>query len=203
MMSSEGLLLVISGPSGCGKGTVCELLKQRNPDMRVSVSATTRDIRRGEREGVTYFYKTKQQFEEMIQKGQLLEYACGYSGNYYGTPKAYVQEQLAQGNDVILEIEIQGAMQVKKKFDTGVFIFLVPPSMEELYSRLTGRGRESMELIRERFLKAAEEMKCVNDYGYVVVNDTVQEAVEKIEAILTAEKCRTSRNQAFLAQLIP
>lgn len=201
-MNNEGLLLVISGPSGCGKGTVCEVLKRRNPDMRVSVSATTRDMRRGEQEGVTYFYKTKQQFEEMIQQEQLLEYACGYSGHYYGTPKDYVMEQLSQGNDVILEIEIQGALQVKKKFDTGVFVFLVPPSMEELYNRLTGRGRESLDLIKERFLKAAEEMRCAGDYRYVVVNDTVENAVEKIEAILTAEKCKTTRNQAFIENLI-
>ncbi len=201
-MNSEGLLLVISGPSGCGKGTVCEVLKQRNPDMRVSVSATTRDMRRGEQEGITYFFKTKQQFEEMIRQEQLLEYACGYSGNYYGTPKAYVTEQLALGNDVILEIEIQGAMQVKKKFDAGVFIFLVPPSMEELYRRLTGRGRESMDLIKERFLKASEEIKYVKDYQYVVINDTVDRAVEQIEAILTAEKCKTSRNRDFIAKLL-
>lgn len=201
-MKNKGILLVISGPSGCGKGTVCQELTKRNKDMCVSVSATTRDMRIGEKEGETYFFKTKEEFEKMIENGELLEYNCGYSGNYYGTPKNYVLEQLDNGRDVILEIEMNGADNVKKVYPDGVFIFLAPPSLEELKSRLIGRGRESEELINERFSLAKEEIKRVNSYGYVVVNDKVENAAERIEAIVKAEKCSVKRNTDFIDELI-
>lgn len=201
-MKNKGILLVISGPSGCGKGTVCQELTKRNKDMCVSVSATTRDMRIGEKEGETYFFKTKEEFETMIENGELLEYNCGYSGNYYGTPKQYVLEQLENGRDVILEIEMNGAENVKKVYPDGTFIFLAPPSLEELKNRLIGRGRESEELINERFSLAKEEIKRVNSYTYVVVNDRVENAAEKIEAIVKAEKCSVKRNADLIDELV-
>lgn len=201
-MNSKGLLLVISGPSGCGKGTVCSRLIEKNDNIKVSVSATTRDMRAGETEGVTYFFKKKEEFEQMIENGEFLEYNCGYSGRYYGTPKKYVFEQLENGNDVILEIEMNGADNVKKVYPDGVFIFLAPPSLDELKNRLIGRGRESMELIAERFGEAKNEIRRVKSYTYVVENDTVENAVERIEAIIKAEKCSVKRNTEFINELI-
>lgn len=138
----------------------------------------------------------------MIQEGELLEHAQIYSGHYYGTPKKFVRKTLQEGNDLILEIDIQGALQVKERFEEGVFIFLVPPSMEELHRRLVQRGRETPELIMERFRSAYEEMNFINRYNYVVTNDQVEEAVEKIEAIILAEKCRVSRNERLLNELL-
>ena len=191
-MRQKGLLIVISGPSGCGKGTICKELRARHPEIKVSVSTTTREIRAGEVEGRDYRYISKEEFERQVQEGEFLEYARIYSGNYYGTPKKYVKETLMAGDDLILEIDIQGALQVKEKFEEGVFIFLVPPSMEELHRRLVQRGRETPELIMERFKSAYEEMNFINRYNYVVTNDKVDEAIKKIEAIIAAEKCRSS-----------
>ena len=201
-MSSNGLLLVISGPSGCGKGTICKRLRERNPQIKVSVSVTTREMRAGEVEGKDYFFTSKEQFQRMIQEGELLEYAQIYSGHYYGTPKKFVRKTLQEGDDLILEIDIQGALQVKERFEEGVFIFLVPPSMEELYRRLVQRGRETPELILERFRSAYEEMNFINRYNYVVTNDQVEEAVDKIESIIRAEKCRVSRNDQLLHEIL-
>ena len=201
-MVNKGLLLIISGPSGCGKGTVCDELKNRNDDLKVSVSATTRDIRKGEVDGVTYFYKTKEEFENMIKNDEFFEYNCGYNDKYYGTPKRYVFDQLDSGNDVILEIEMNGAQNVKKQYPEGVLIFLSPPSLEELHARLISRGRESIELIEERFNEAKNEMKRALQYDYIVVNDTVDNAVKRIEAIISAEKCNTSRNADIIKQII-
>ena len=192
-MKRKGLLLVISGPSGCGKGTVCSALLEKNENLAVSVSATTRDKRPGEVEGVTYFFKTREEFEEMIKNDQLLEYNCGYSGNYYGTPRKYVMDCLDEGKDVILEIEMNGADNVKKAFPDAVLIFLCPPSLEELRSRLIGRGRESMELIEERFREAKDEIARLKEYDYAVVNDQVSLAVDRIETILEAERCAVKR----------
>lgn len=201
-VTSKGLLLVISGPSGCGKGTICRRLREKHPEIKVSVSVTTREMRANETEGQDYFYTSKEKFEEMIQEGELLEHAQIYSGHYYGTPKKFVRKTLQEGNDLILEIDIQGALQVKERFEEGVFIFLVPPSMEELHRRLVQRGRETPELIMERFRSAYEEMNFINRYNYVVTNDQVEEAVEKIEAIILAEKCRVSRNERLLNELL-
>lgn len=201
-MRQKGLLIVISGPSGCGKGTICKELRARHPEIKVSVSTTTREIRAGEVEGKDYRYISKEEFERQVQEGEFLEYARIYSGNYYGTPKKYVKETLLAGDDLILEIDIQGALQVKEKFEEGVFIFLVPPSMEELHRRLVQRGRETPELIMERFKSAYEEMNFINRYNYVVTNDKVDEAIKKIEAIIAAEKCRVVRNEALLHEIL-
>ena len=201
-MRLKGLLIVISGPSGCGKGTICKELRARHPEIKVSVSTTTREIRAGEVEGRDYRYISKEEFERQVQEGEFLEYARIYSGNYYGTPKRYVKETLLAGDDLILEIDIQGALQVKEKFEEGVFIFLVPPSMEELHRRLVQRGRETPELIMERFKSAYEEMNFINRYNYVVTNDKVDEAIKKIEAIIAAEKCRVVRNEALLHEIL-
>ena len=201
-MRQKGLLIVISGPSGCGKGTICKELRARHPEIKVSVSTTTREIRAGEVEGRDYRYISKDEFERQVQEGEFLEYARIYSGNYYGTPKKYVKETLMAGDDLILEIDIQGALQVKEKFEEGVFIFLVPPSMEELHRRLVQRGRETPELIMERFKSAYEEMNFINRYNYVVTNDKVDEAIKKIEAIIAAEKCRVVRNEALLHEIL-
>ncbi len=201
-MRQKGLLIVISGPSGCGKGTICKELRARHPEIKVSVSTTTREIRAGEVEGRDYRYISKEEFERQVQEGEFLEYARIYSGNYYGTPKRYVKETLLAGDDLILEIDIQGALQVKEKFEEGVFIFLVPPSMEELHRRLVQRGRETPELIMERFKSAYEEMNFINRYNYVVTNDKVDEAIKKIEAIIAAEKCRVVRNEALLHEIL-
>ena len=190
---SKGRLFVISGPSGCGKGTVCNMLLERNENLKLSISATTREQRVGEVDGETYFYLSKQQFEDMIKNEELLEYNQGYSGNYYGTPKKYVFEQLDKGFDVLLEIEMNGAKNVKEQYHESIGIFLSPPDLDELLKRLRGRGRESEELIQERFLLAKEEILRVDEYKYAVINDDLFEAVKKIEDIISAEKSLTAR----------
>lgn len=190
---SKGRLFVLSGPSGCGKGTVCNMLLERNKNLKLSISATTREKRVGEIEGETYFYLTKKQFEDMIENQELLEYNKGYSGNYYGTPKKYVFEQLDKGFDVLLEIEMNGAKNVKEQYPESIGIFLSPPNLDELLKRLRGRGRESEELIQERFLLAKEEIKRIDEYKYAVINDDLFEAVKKIEDIISAEKSLTAR----------
>jgi guanylate kinase len=196
----SGILFVLSGPSGAGKGTVCaELMRRGSIDMRVSVSATTRAPRPGEQDGVNYFFKTREEFEAMIKDGQLLEWAEVY-GNYYGTPRAFVEETLNSGSDVLLEIDIQGAMQVKSRYPAGVFIFLIPPSATELRARILGRGTETDESFRRRFGAAWRELQMMREYDYVVVNDEVAAACERIEAIVAAEHCRVSRNLYLLSE---
>lgn len=202
MKNSRGLLVVISGPSGCGKGVICSELIKNNENMCLSISATTRDMRPGEVDGQTYFYKTKEEFEKLISEDKILEYARVYSGHYYGTPKEYVFSKLDEGKDVILEIEMQGALNIKKKVPESVLIFLAPPSKEELKNRIISRGRESMELINERLGSVNEELKKSKDYDYIVVNDTVDECRKRIEAIFTAEKCSLNRNAEFIKNLI-
>ncbi|WP_425448979.1 guanylate kinase [Dethiothermospora halolimnae] len=188
----KGLLIVISGPSGVGKGTICkELLKDFN-DIEVSVSATTREPREGEIDGVNYYYKTKEEFKDMIDRDNFLEYAQVH-GNYYGTPKKNVLEKLELGKNILLEIDIQGALKVKDEYPHGVFIFVVPPSMEELKNRIIGRGTETEDSIETRFNNAYEEMKFINKYDYGIINDKLELAVEKIKCIITAEKCKVSR----------
>ena len=199
-MKKKGLLIVISGPSGAGKGTICKEWLSKHPETVMSVSATTRQPRPMEKDGVNYFYKTREEFENMIEKNEFLEYACVYD-NYYGTPRKYVQQQLMAGHDVILEIDIQGALQVKDRFDEGVFIFIVPPSMDELKKRIVKRGTENPEVILKRFNSAFEEINFIKRYNYVVVNDLVEDAVCKIEAIILAEKCRVDRNNQLILQL--
>ncbi|TZE83419.1 guanylate kinase [Calorimonas adulescens] len=190
---NKGILIVISGPSGAGKGTICKEVLKRDPSLCLSVSATTRKPRSGEKEGVNYYFLDKAEFEEMIKNDQFLEWAEVY-GNYYGTPKSYVEEKLKEGREVILEIDIQGAMKAREKFPDGVFIFIVPPSMDELEKRIKGRATETDEEIKLRFSKAFSELKYITKYDYIVVNDAVSEAAQKVLAIITAEKCKVERN---------
>jgi len=187
-MRVKGQLLVISGPSGAGKGTVCKSLLEKN-DIWISVSATTRKPRNGEIDGVNYFFIDKDEFLAKIDSNDFLEYAEVY-GNYYGTPKSKVFDVLESGKDVILEIDIQGALKIKSAYPDGVFIFILPPSMEELRYRITNRGSETPESLKTRLNSAYEEISFASKYDYAVINDEVNEAVKKIESIITAEKCR-------------
>ncbi|KHF39834.1 guanylate kinase [Halalkalibacter okhensis] len=192
MKKEKGLLLVLSGPAGVGKGTVCSALRQENTSVQYSVSATTRSPREGEQDGVNYFFKTREQFENMIEQDQLLEWA-EYVGNYYGTPIEYVRETINNGQDIILEIEVQGALKVRERFPEGVFIFLMPPSLAELRSRIVGRGTETEDIINKRMTVAKEEIDMMKKYDYVVENDQVHLAVDRIKSIVTAEHCKRER----------
>lgn len=191
-MSKKGVLLVISGPSGAGKGTICKALLDKHKDIYLSVSATTREPRNGEVHGVNYFFKTKEEFLQKVEEGDFLEHAEVY-GNYYGTPKSSVQKMLDEGRDVILEIDIQGALKVKENCEEGIFIFILPPSMEELKQRIIKRGSETPESLMTRFKSAYKEINYISKYNYAVVNDEVDTAVTKLEAIIAAEKCRVDR----------
>lgn len=193
----RGILIVLSGPSGVGKGTVCASLRECAPDVVYSVSATTRPAREGEVEGVNYFFKTREQFQQLIDTDEVLEWA-EYVGNYYGTPRRFVEDTLNAGRDVILEIEVQGALKVKQKFPQGVFVFLLPPSLDELKKRITTRGTESDESIRNRMHTALDEISLMEHYDYAIVNDKVESACAKIQAIIVAEHCKRERIYANL-----
>ncbi|HLR01861.1 MAG TPA: guanylate kinase [Virgibacillus sp.] len=192
MEDEKGILFILSGPSGVGKGTVRKEIFQQDTDLKYSISMTTREKRQGEVDGVDYFFKTKAEFEEMIGNNELLEYAS-YVHNYYGTPKKYVEETLATGYDVFLEIEVQGAQQVKENFPEGVFIFLSPPSLDELKNRIMSRGTESDDLVLNRLKEAKKEIEMMDIYDYVVVNDHVERAVGKIQSIIESEHCKRER----------
>lgn len=196
---TKGLLIVISGPSGAGKGTICNELKKRNENIWISTSMTTRDPRGNEKDGVEYFFVSKEEFENDIKEGNFLEYATVHSGHYYGTPKKKIDKMLDNGYDVILEIDIQGALKVQEKVSEALFIFIMPPSMKELKERLIKRNTESIDKVLERFKTAYKEINEITKYNYVVVNDEILNATEKVEAIILAEKCRVDRiEEVFL-----
>lgn len=192
-MSERGLLIVFSGPSGVGKGTVRqEIFSTPDHKFEYSVSMTTRTQRPGEVDGKDYFFRSREEFEELIRNGQMLEYA-EYVGNYYGTPLTYVNETLDKGIDVFLEIEVQGALQVKKKVPDAVFIFLTPPDLNELQERLVGRGTDSEEVIAQRIERAREEIALMSEYDYAIVNDEVPLAAERVKRVIEAEHFRVDR----------
>lgn len=188
----KGILIVLSGPSGVGKGTVCSMLRKTASNLTYSVSATTRAPREGEVDGVNYFFKSRKEFLDMIEHDQLLEWA-EYVGNFYGTPYDFVRQTLDEGKDVILEIEVQGALKVKQRFPEGVFIFLMPPSLDELRNRIETRGTETAELIQSRMSAAAEEINLMEHYDYAVINDKIELACSRIQSIITAERCKRER----------
>ena len=197
---SRGVLVVVSGFSGAGKGTIMKSLMAKYDTYALSVSATTRSPRPGEEDGREYFFRTREEFEEMIRQDQLIEYAQ-YVENYYGTPRTYVEEQLAAGRDVILEIEIQGARKIKKKFPEAVLVFVTAPSMAELKGRLVGRGTESQEVIRQRLARAAKEAEGVEEYDYLLVNDDLEKAVDTLHDIIQSEHHSMKRNLGFIHQV--
>lgn len=199
-MKRRGILIVVSGFAGSGKGTLMnELLKQFD-NYALSISATTRKPRGQEVDGKEYFFKSVEEFEKMIAQGELIEYA-NYVGNYYGTPKAYVEEQLNSGKDVILEIEIQGALKVKEKFPDTLLLFVTPPNAKILKERLVGRGTETMEVVEMRMSRAAQEAEVVSSYDYVLVNDDLQTCVMQMHNIIQGEHHRCFRNAEFINQM--
>ncbi len=201
MYNKKGLLLVVSGPSGVGKGTVCRELIKKNDSIRISVSATTRKPRPGETEGVSYFFRTPEEFEQMIAKGEFLEYMCVFKSNYYGTPRSYVDAQRNAGNDVVLEIDVQGAQCIKEKCPEAVMVFVAPPSMCALKKRLQERGTETPEAMEKRLATARDELAQISKYDYIVVNDKLEDAVAAMESIIAAEKLRTRNNPQLCVEL--
>ena len=201
MNTQTGILTVISGFSGAGKGTIVHRLLEKYPqNYALSISATTRAPRPGEQDGREYFFRSVDCFEKMIEEDELLEYAK-YVSNYYGTPKAYVQEQLAAGKDVILEIEIQGALKIKERYPDTLLLFVTPPSFEELERRLVGRGTETPEVIHERLCRADEERKGIEAYDYLIVNDELEACVDQVHSILQNEHTKISRKELFIMEI--
>lgn len=199
-MDRKGILIVVSGFSGSGKGTIMNELTGKYDNYALSISATTRKPRSGEEDGRHYFFKTVEEFEKMIAKDALIEYAR-YVDNYYGTPRAYVEEQLEAGKDVILEIEIQGALKVKEKFPDTLLLFVTPPSAEELRRRLVGRGTETMDVIEYRMKRAVEESDGMEKYDYLIINDDLNVCVEEMHRIIQGEHRRSFRNTAFIEHM--
>lgn len=200
IMNKKGMLIVVSGPSGCGKGTVlAEIIKGDN--VFYSVSATTRDPRPGEVDGVNYYFMTKEKFVKLIEEDGMLEYAA-YCGNYYGTPKRPVEDMLEQGKHVILEIEVQGAMKIMDKHPEALFVFILPPSLEELERRLKKRGTEAEEVIQKRLSEAAGEMKLVYQYDYALINGELEKAVDDLKAIIRAEELKIKNSENNINEVL-
>lgn len=199
-MNKKGILVVVSGFSGAGKGTVMKELLGRYGNYALSVSVTTRNPRPGEEDGREYFFRTREEFETLIREDALIEYAR-YVDNYYGTPRSYVEEKLSEGRDVILEIEIQGAMKIKEKIPEALLVFVTPPSVDELKKRLEGRGTESLDDIASRMRRAGEEAEGMDAYDYILVNDDLDECVERMHQIIMSEHFRTARNTAFVQKI--
>lgn len=200
-MNNKGILAVVSGFSGAGKGTLMnELLSRYADQYALSISATTRSPRVGEEHGKEYFFLKKEEFEQMIEQDALIEHAC-YVGNYYGTPKRYVMEQMEAGKDVILEIEIQGALKVKEKFPDTLLLFVTPPNAQELERRLRGRGTETEEVIQNRLKRAAEEAEYMEHYDYILVNDVLDDCVRDMHELIQSQHRKTERNQEFIAEM--
>ncbi|MGN1166072.1 MAG: guanylate kinase [Lachnospiraceae bacterium] len=199
-MSKKGILIVVSGFSGAGKGTIMKELLKRYDNYALSISATTRAPRTGEEDGREYFFKTTQEFEKMIAKEELIEYAK-YVDNYYGTPRAYVEEKLQEGKDVILEIEIQGALKVKEKFPETLLLFVTPPSAKVLKERLIGRGTEEMDVINFRMNRACEEAKGMDKYDYLIINDDLDTCVSQVHQIIQGEHRKSFRNTQMIEKM--
>lgn len=198
----KGLLLVLSGPSGVGKGTIGAELLRNHSDMCFSVSATTRAMREGEAEGVNYFYKTAEEFEQMVERDEFLEYMCVFGKNYYGTPREYVNSKLNEGISVLLDIDVKGAMKVKEKMPEAVTVFIAPPSLAVLKQRLVGRGTENEEAIVGRLAECKTEIGYIPRYDYVIINDDLDRAVADIEAILTSVSLKSGNNTELADRLI-
>ena len=199
-MNHQGILVVVSGFSGAGKGTLMKELLKRYDNYALSISATTRAPREGETDGKEYFFVTKEQFEKMRDERKLVEYAQ-YVNNYYGTPKEYVEQKMAEGKDVILEIEIQGALKVKKRFPDALLLFVTPPSAEELRRRLVGRGTETLEVINARLARAAEEASGMEAYDYLLINDDLDRCVEEMHQLIQLQHRKTSYHLDFLSKM--
>lgn len=199
-MNRKGILVVVSGFSGVGKGTLMRTLTERYGYYALSISATTRPPREGEEDGREYFFKTKEEFEKLIEENRLIEYAC-YCDNYYGTPRDYVEDQMEQGRDVILEIEIQGALKIKEQYPDALLLFVMPPDAETLVTRLRGRGTESEEVIRQRLRRAAEESVGVEEYEYMIINDDLDQSVEEVHRLIDSQHNKINRNLDFVEQI--
>lgn len=199
-MKRKGILVVVSGFSGAGKGTLMKKLVQEYDNYALSISATTRVPRPGEEDGREYFFVTREEFKKRIADDALIEYAC-YCNNYYGTPREYAQKHLEEGLDVILEIEIQGALKIKKKYPDALLLFVMPPSAAELRRRLSGRGTETDEVINQRLHRAIEEAKGIEEYDYIVINDDLDTCVEELHAIITAAHNTPVRNEEFIEKM--
>ncbi len=199
-MSEQGILVVISGFSGAGKGTLLKAMMEKYHNYALSISATTRSPREGEQNGKEYFFVNRESFEKMIEEGQLIEYAQ-YVNNYYGTPRQYVFQQMADGKDVILEIEIQGALKIKEQFPEALLLFVMPPNADELKRRLVGRGTESTEVIEARLHRAEEEAAGIDSYDYILINDNLEQCVEDMHQLIQAQHNRVSNNLDFIEQI--
>lgn len=200
MTNGQGILVVVSGFSGAGKGTLMKALLEKYHNYALSISATTRNPREGEQDGREYFFVTRDKFESMIEDGELIEYAQ-YVNNYYGTPRQYVFQQMADGRDVILEIEIQGALKIKERFPEALLLFVMPPSADELKHRLTSRGTETADVIAARLHRAEEEAVGINSYDYILVNDQIDTCVEEMHQLIQAQHNKVSNNLDFIEQM--